>query len=475
MFGTLRGRLILSHIISLIVIIPLMGLALVYLLESQFVLTNLADDLNQQGVVIAQSTLRDPEIWQDAHHAQVFLNQIGPSITARVMLITPDGYLLASTAPADAQHVGEKMDLDQFNLVQNGVAIQKTAYSQQQHVEVADVLVPVVDPRFGLVGVVRLTDELNTIYDKLLRLRYMIGGVLVVALVVGSLLGLVFALGLERQLKRITQAVSELSVGDTPVTVPEQGPREIKVLAHAYNDMAARLHALEENRRQLLANVVHELGRPLGALLAAIQALLGGAAEDTALRGDLLTGMESEIHRLQRLLNDLAGMYDEVIGAIQIKREPLDLAAWLPGVLAPWKAAVEARKLSWTELIPPDLPTLDADPDRLGQALGNLLSNAIKYTPVPGVIGVDARVEGGDLRLRVSDTGPGIAPTELEHIFMPYVRGVSGKRFPQGMGLGLTIARDFVVAHGGRLEAESTLGEGSRFTVILPLKTEATS
>jgi len=469
MFGTLRGRLVLSHIISLVVVVPLMGLALVYLLESQFVLTNLADDLDQQGVLIAQATLRDPQVWLDSQRAQTFLDQIGPRLSARVMLITPDGYLLASTDPSDAEHVGEKLELERFALVQNGLSIQKTAYSQQQHVEVADVLVPVIDPRFGLVGVVRLTDQLNTIYDKLLRLRYMIGGVLVAALVVGTLLGLGFAFGLERQLKRITRAVSELTVGDTPVAVPERGPREIKVLAHAYNSMASRLHALEENRRQLLANVVHELGRPLGALLAAIQALLGGADKDPALRRDLLTGMEAEIHRLRRLLNDLAGMYDEVIGAIELKRGPVELASWLPGVLAPWKAAAEEKKLSWTEQIPADLPTIDADADRLGQALGNLLSNAIKYTPAPGVIGVDARVDSGELRLRVSDTGPGINAGDLERIFAPYFRGQPGKRFPQGMGLGLTISRDFVIAHGGRIEVENLPGEGCRFTVILPL------
>ena len=89
MFGTLRGRLVLSHIISLVIVVPLMGLALVYLLESQFVLTNLADDLDQQGVLIAQATLHDPQIWQDAHRAQQFLDQIGPRLSARVMLITP--------------------------------------------------------------------------------------------------------------------------------------------------------------------------------------------------------------------------------------------------------------------------------------------------------------------------------------------------------------------------------------------------
>jgi signal transduction histidine kinase len=105
----------------------------------------------------------------------------------------------------------------------------------------------------------------------------------------------------------------------------------------------------------------------------------------------------------------------------------------------------------------------------LGQALGNLLSNAIKYTPPGATVSVDAGVDGEMFWIQVGDTGPGIAPEEQARIFDPFYRSQPGQRFPQGMGLGLSIARDVVVAHGGRLELDSAPGLGSRFTVYLPL------
>ncbi len=110
----------------------------------------------------------------------------------------------------------------------------------------------------------------------------------------------------------------------------------------------------------------------------------------------------------------------------------------------------------------------EIDPDRLAQALGNLLSNAIKYTP-EGTVSVEASVQDSRVAIVVSDTGIGIAPAEQERIFEPFYRSRRDKRFPQGMGLGLSIARDLVHAHGGRLEVESTPEQGSRFTIFLPL------
>jgi len=113
------------------------------------------------------------------------------------------------------------------------------------------------------------------------------------------------------------------------------------------------------------------------------------------------------------------------------------------------------------------LPTLNIDPDRVAQILGNLLSNAVKYTQ-QGTISVSAAPKNGGVAITVSDTGIGITPTEQKRIFDPFYRSNRDKRFPQGMGLGLNIARDLAVAHGGRLSVKSRPGAGSRFTLWLP-------
>jgi signal transduction histidine kinase len=225
---------------------------------------------------------------------------------------------------------------------------------------------------------------------------------------------------------------------------------------------------LEDSRRRLLANLVHELGRPLGAMQSGIQALLSGAEDDPGLRHELLEGMDTQVQRLRPLLNSLTDLHGQVLGTLELHRQPVDLGDWLRHTVSPWRQAAHDKGLHWSAEIPASLPVLEIDPDRMAQALGNLLSNAIKYTP-EGTVSVEAsRVDDGVV-LAVTDTGIGIAPSEKEQIFEPLYRSRRDRRFPQGMGLGLSIARDLVVAHGGRLEVESTSEQGSRFTIWLPL------
>jgi signal transduction histidine kinase len=145
------------------------------------------------------------------------------------------------------------------------------------------------------------------------------------------------------------------------------------------------------------------------------------------------------------------------------------LKDWLLQVLAPWREAAQEKGLDWQVNLPQDLPTLVIDADQLARVVGNLLSNAVKYTPSGGQVAVAAGVEAGNVWIRVSDTGLGIAAEEQERIFDPFYRSHTNRRFPQGMGLGLSIARDLVVAHGGRITVDSQPGQGSQFTIWLPL------
>jgi two-component system sensor histidine kinase BaeS len=179
--------------------------------------------------------------------------------------------------------------------------------------------------------------------------------------------------------------------------------------------------------------------------------------------------MDEEVDRLAHLLDDLSGLHDQVLGTLELHRRPISLSEWLTHILPPWREAAQAKRLKWKASIPASLPTIDADSDRLAQVLGNLLSNAIKYTPPHGTVTLSAGVEKQEAWIQVGDTGPGISPEEQERIFAPFYRSQQGRRFPQGMGLGLSIAYALVAAHGGRLELDSSPGLGSSFTVWLPL------
>ena len=172
---------------------------------------------------------------------------------------------------------------------------------------------------------------------------------------------------------------------------------------------------------------------------------------------------------MQPLLDDLSQLHGQVLGSFELAREPVILSEWLLSILTPWRVAAEEKGLRWRAEVPSSLPMLRVDPDRMAQALGNLLSNAIKYTPAGGVVSLAAGVEGEKAWIRVRDSGLGISSEEQERVFEPFYRSQRGRRFPQGLGLGLTIARDLVEAHGGRLELVSVLDEGSKFTVWLPV------
>lgn len=471
MFSTLRRRFIFSHLVPLLIVVPLIGIALIYLLEAQVVLPSLSNELAGQAGLVAELARDQPGLWADPARAQAFVGRISPQLTARLMLLDGSGRLLASSDANDAGRMGLPLDHPGLAQALSGQPFSQQTRSQRLRAEVADVLAPALGADQQVAGVVRLSYPLTSVYERFRLLRTLIAGVLVVGLILGAIAGTALALDLGRPIQETTRAAEQLAFGQSPATLAERGTEEIRSLARSFNFLAARLHTLEESRRRLLANLVHELGRPLGALLAAVQALAEGADQEPALRSELYGGMETQIRRLQRLLDDLAQLHDQVLGTLELDRQPVALTAWLPTVLAPWRAAALQKELHWEQVVPGDLPAIWADPGRLAQAVGNLVSNAVKYTPPHGSVTVRAGAQADGVWLRVSDSGPGIPAAEQAQIFTPFYRGRTSGRFPQGMGLGLSIAHDLVAAHGGRLTVESAAGAGSAFTIWLPVQT----
>jgi signal transduction histidine kinase len=469
MLRTLRGRYVLSHVLPLLIAVPLMGTALLYGLETQVLLANLASEVQGQALLTARITAGHPDIWNDPAKAQALVDNIDPDIEARVMLLDPGCQLLASSDPTDSDRVGYQLQAPGCAIALNGEVSVSNAYSQRLHDEIVDVLVPVLGTDGQVAGIVRLSHERINVLERFLRLRYVIVGVLLGGLLLGAVAGWVLALNMEQPLREVTETVSQLADGRRLTLLPERGPLEIHRLITSVNSLVERLHSLEQARQQLLSNLVHELGRPLGALHSAIEALLGHSGENPAVRRELLSGMDTEVDQLGRLLDDLARLHDQELGMLELSRRPVDLSEWLRHMAAPWREMAQARGLHWKTAVPSDLPALEVDPERLGQAVGNLLSNAIKYTPRKGTVSLSAGVEKEEVWIRVSDTGRGILPSEQGRIFAPFYRSQRGRRFPQGMGLGLNIAQGMLAAHGGRIEVESTPGLGSHFTLWLPL------
>ena len=464
---TLRGRLILSHILPLLLITPLVGIILIYLVETQVLLGDMSTELAQIAASTAELAGTQPNILTNPAEAERFLATLGSWQQIQITLLDRQGNLLASTEILNSDQIGQRLDSSNLPSVLAGELPVHVTYNLTLQADVIEVLAPVVSPNEEVLGVVRLSRQLSDVQAQFLQLRFLILAVLGIQLLVGIIIGLALALNLGGSLRRVTEAIYGVASGRQWKTLPEQGPEEMRRLLRAFNNLIERLQMLEEARRHLLANLVHEIGRPIGALQSSIEALRSGADQDPELRHELLEGMNEQTRRLNPLLDNLSELHGQVLGTFELNCQQTDLNEWLPRTISPWREVAHAKGLHWQMDLASSLPQLEIDQDRLAQVLGNLLSNAIKYSS-EGTISVAARPQDDGVTIVVSDTGLGIAADEQARIFEPFYRSERDKRFPQGMGLGLSIARDLVVAHGGRLDVDSTPGQGSQFTIWLP-------
>lgn len=469
---SLRSQLILSHILPALIILPITALALFYVLEKQVLLPQLAQNMVGDARLLAEINRAEYELWGNPIFFEDLLNRVEIDPSLRIMFLDPKGALLYSSVASDAPWKGLTLNMAGVSMAQSGKEAVLTNYSPWRVNDVLiDVFEPIITPSSSVVGIVRVTYKIASISDLVFQTRSWIVVVLLISTLIGGVLGSYLAIRISRPLQRVTQAIYDLAQGNRHEPLEPQGAMELRQLADAVNYLVEQLRGLEQARRHLLANLVHELGRPLGAIRSAIHALMRGAAHDEQLLQELGQGMDEEALRMQKILDDLARFHDQIIGNLELTYENLDLNTWLRIVLRPWEEAANEKKLQWSIKISDSLPLIRADSLRLAQAIGNLADNAIKYTPSGGRIEIEAAADGKNVLIRIKDNGSGITIEDQARIYEPFYRGEQGSRMKQGMGLGLSIARQIVEAHGGRLELESEMGVGSEFRIILPIHT----
>jgi two-component system sensor histidine kinase BaeS len=244
-------------------------------------------------------------------------------------------------------------------------------------------------------------------------------------------------------------------------------PAELQELAAAFDQMADDLTTQEQLRRDLVANVAHELRTPVAVLQANTEALLDGVLAHTP---EQTASLHEEAVRLGRMVDDLQTLAAAEAAALQLSRRPCDLAQVAAAAAEDWEASFTAAGVSFTRQL--ESAPVVADPGRLHQVITNLLSNALKFTPSGGQVTMDLSQAGGQARLTVSDTGPGIPPGDQPHVFDRWWRS-TGAAQTGGSGIGLAVSAELARAHHGSIEVASEPGEGSRFTLILPLATGA--
>jgi signal transduction histidine kinase len=236
------------------------------------------------------------------------------------------------------------------------------------------------------------------------------------------------------------------------------------------NQMAEKLQEQLKTRRTLLANVAHELARPLAGLQLGIESLRKGAIQDPDLADDLLVSMGQTIRRVEDLIDDITLAAQPDPSRIELHPTALAVEPFLQGVSTRFWSLAESRGSRLEVQVEAGMPFVLADEKRLNQIVGNLVDNAIKFTPHGKTIRLSAEcAEDGYGRLLVHDGGIGISPDEAEHLFEPFYQGDVGRRIKQGMGLGLSIAQQLAQAHGGCLTLENSPEGGTLAILTLPV------
>ncbi|GAB4448870.1 MAG: hypothetical protein OHK0041_09690 [Anaerolineales bacterium] len=291
-----------------------------------------------------------------------------------------------------------------------------------------------------------------------------------IALTLSLFLAFVLSRWVADPLQNVVNAAQQQPVEEIQ-SVPPRGPREVQDLTRAFNAMVSRVHASQQSQKDFVANVSHELKTPLTSIQGFAQAILDDTADTPEARKQAAQIIYDEARRLHRLALDLLDLARLEAGTADLKMTAVDINALLQGIVETFTPRVQAAGIALHLNVHPNLPPVRGDGDRLAQVFTNLLDNALKFTPPGGNIVLSAEKAGAALELTVTDTGSGVPPEALPHLFERFYQAdpsrAGGNR--HGAGLGLAIVKEIIDAHGGTIGVRSQKGCGTTFTLHLPL------
>ena len=281
------------------------------------------------------------------------------------------------------------------------------------------------------------------------------------------LIAVIIARRIVAPIRRVTAASQDLAAGNLSHRVPVTGNDEVGKLAHSFNDMAEKLEAGEAHRRRMLADVAHELRNPLTAMRGSLEGMVDGVLP---MDRPQIAAVYDQTLVLSRLVEDLRLLSLAEAHQLPLEREPVRLNELVEQIAEDFQALALDSQVDIAVNAPRESPPMSVDRHRISQVMANLLSNALRYAGEGGSIHVDMRDVDSRVEVSIRDSGPGIAPDDLPHIFDRFYRAEKSRvrSTGGGSGLGLAIVKELVEAHGGRVWVESAPGQGATFTFTLP-------
>jgi signal transduction histidine kinase len=462
---SLRARLILSYTLIVVLCLGIAAAAVSLLLQNyrdrftQARLDDMTIPIYLQIVSLVRGQVSWSETWDN-------LEEMADRTGVYIILVDDDATVLRQAAP----EAGLLRDVTQLPLDFSGT--ESAPYHGTYSLNRRQAFVYAAYPLSNLPAAERLGASTLILALPQSGMLLLWAGV-IRPFVWAGLIGLGASLGLAiflarsvyRPLKRLTQAANEMAQGKYDHEIAATGPNEVVHLANAFNEMARRVKLSNQRLRDFVADVSHQLRTPLTSIRGFAQAILDGTADEHEAKNRAAQIIEDESKRMIRQVNGLLELSRIQAGQVEISRTPLDIGELLEHCRQVFAQRAEKQGVKLNVSGGP-VSRVIGDIDRLEQVFSNLLDNALKNSPQGGEITVDTRQIGDRwLEVSVADTGVGIPPEQLDHIFERFYRA---DEYQTGIGLGLAIAREIVLAHGGKITASSTVGQGTSFRIELP-------
>ena len=498
MLRSLQTRFALSHLLPILFLLPLLGLGILNVLDSESLIPAMLNEGMNEGRLIGEAIQSENFTWDDPLAADGLVKRLQPGISAHLSLYDSEGRLLASSLEDDERRPGQMHHTSVVATALSGVTAWGTlTVTDSIPSSALEIALPIFSPmayETNYASLVPLDEEFSAVAPKVIGVIDLVRGmnqdisdarsreaaimsVLLYPLLAGIFLAIVLALVLAHSLAspliQLETAMIQPDFSQQPKPLMVNGPTQIRNLESRFNEMSQQLFDMENGRRHLLAGVVHELGHPISAIKLAAQYLERYYTKDAEATLQMISDIDDQTEQLCLLLEDLVLLAKSAEGKLEVDVRRVRVTPILNKQLELLVLKCATKQISVSHTIQPDLPPVPVDPLRFTQIISNLLDNANKYTSVGGKILFSAWIEHckhqSRLVICVADNGPGISSEEQEKIFKLFYRSPNQAHFPQGMGIGLALSRQLAEAQGGQLVVESQPGKGSKFFLSFPL------
>ena len=477
MLRTIRWRLIAGSLLAigcpLLIFAPLASSLL-----WRFYTSQMASELRSEGMVIAAfaAPILSPRTPDDPEALARIVGHWRSRAGIRVTIADNTGIILAATNEAD---IGKKVIENErpgmpaaLRGETNSTVWKNPSYGYQDTMYAN---VPVLDGKLT-VGAVRVAYTLTQIQEKVRSIQRELASGLLIYVLLLVLLSVLLARSIVHPVEELSASTRSLAAGDLEHRIQVKGTQEIERLGETLNQMARRLQVLEGMRRQYVSDVSHELRTPLASIRGMAETIVQHAARDPQLVDRYMPRIIAQTDRLARLASQVLDLAQIESGTLLTELSRVSVRSLVDQALHATMTAAEEKGVDLQADVADPIPEIQGDPDRLVQVLINLIGNAVRHTPSGGRVLLTARGEAGQVVVTVRDTGEGIPGEHLPFIFERFYRVDPARtRSGGGSGLGLSIVKQIVAAHGGQISVKSVVGEGTTFEVALPASGSGTS